>query len=192
MKKAKKLPKNIEHELSAIERFVDKAIPFLVIILAFLIILNFTRYAHSFEPWTTYADWIILAFFIVDLVFKWRHVRKLTKFIRLYWLDILAVFPFYLLMRAYSTIAELVLLGERISEAQQLTHETLLLRETRLLEELRLFEESEKVGKEAKFLPRIIRFIQRILRFIYGSLHIVKEHLLHISRKNKHKTIFSK
>jgi|SRR3989344_2048644 len=186
MKKYKKLPRNIEHELSSIERFVDAAIPYLVIVLAILIVLNFTNYAHSFEPWTTYADWLIVGFFVIDLVFKWRHVRKFTKFIKLYWLDILAVFPFYLLIRAYATIAEIIVLGERVSEAQQLTHETLLLRETRLLEEARIFEEGEKVGKETKLLSRIIRFIQRFLRFIYGSLHVVKDHLLHVSRKNKH------
>lgn len=183
----KKLPQNIEHELSVIEHFVDTAIPYLVIVLALLIVINLTGYAHFFEPWISYADWLIIGFFVIDLVFKWRHVRKFTKFIKLYWLDILAVFPFYLLIRAYATIAEIIALGERVSEAQQLTHETLLLRETRLLEEAKIFEEGEKLGKETKLLPRIIRFVQRILRFVYGSLHVIKDHLLHVSRKNKHR-----
>ena len=90
-----------ENKLAKIEHFVDRSIPFIVILLAIIIVLEFFVDAHSFEPWLIYADWVIIAFFIADLVFKWRHVRNLTKFIRLYWLDIIAVFPFYLIIRTY-------------------------------------------------------------------------------------------
>lgn len=189
---AKKTSK-ANHELEAIEIFIDKSIPYLVIIIAVMLILNFTINSEQFEPWFSYLDWAILAFFVADLVFKWRHVRKLTKFLRLYWIEILAVFPFYLIIRAYATIAELITVGERVSEAQQITHEALLLREAKILRETELLaEESGVVGKEVRLLPRIFRFFQRSLRFVWGSLHYVTEHLLHVSRKKRRKSIFSK
>lgn len=188
--KQKKYPSNIEKELASIEHIVDRVIPFLVILLALLIIADFTMDIHKFEPWVTYADWLIVSFFVADLIFKWRHVRKVTKFLKLYWLDILAVFPFYLIFRAYVTLAELVIAGERIKEAQQLAHEAVLLRETKLLKEAELFtkearlaREAELLGKEARTLPRMIRFAQRLIRFVWGSLHVTHGHLVHISRK---------
>lgn len=178
--------KKIERELSAIEHFVDKTIPFVVILLAILIIIDLFADIHSFEPWVTYADWLIVAFFVADLIFKWRHVKKLTKFIRLYWLDILAVFPFYLLFRTYFALAELLSVGERVKEAQSIAHEALLIREAKLLRETELItKETEFASKEAKLVPRMIRFVQRLLRFIWGSLNISHKHLVYTSKKQK-------
>ena len=173
----KRFPSNIERELSSVEQLVDRIIPFLVILLALLIVADITMDIHRFEPWVSYADWLVIGVFVADLIFKWRHVRKVTKFLRLYWLDIIAVFPFYLFFRAYVAIAELVVAGERIKEAQEIAHEALLLRETKLL------KESELVAKESRFVPRMIRFGQRLIRFVWGSLHVTHGHLVQASRK---------
>ncbi|MBI4141454.1 hypothetical protein HY484_00855 [Candidatus Woesearchaeota archaeon] len=188
--KQKKYPSNIKRELSSIEHIVDKTIPFLVVLLALLIIADFTMDIHKFEPWVSYADWLIVGFFVIDLSFKWRHVRKVTKFLKLYWLDILAVFPFYLIFRAYVAIADIIVAGERIKEAQQIAHEAVLLRETKLLKEAELFtketrlvREAELAAKEAKFVPRMIRFGQRLIRFVWGSLHVTHGHLVLASKK---------
>lgn len=188
----KKFPSNIERELSSVEHLVDKVIPFLVVLIALLIIADFTMDIHKFEPWVTYADWLIVGFFVADLIFKWRHVRKVTKFLKLYWLDILAVFPFYLLFRAYVAIAEIVVAGERIKEAQQIAHEAVLLRETKLLKEAEIFtkearlaREAELLGKEARFVPRMIRFGQRLIRFVWGTLHVTHGHLVQTSKKQR-------
>lgn len=188
----KKFPSNIERELRTVEHFVDRVIPFLVVLLGLLIVADVTMDIHRFEPWVSYADWLIVGFFATDLVFKWRHVRKVTKFLKLYWLDILAVFPFYLLFRAYVVIAELVVAGEKIKEAQQIAHEAILLRETKLLKEAEVFtkegrlaREAELIGKEARTLPRMLRFGQRLIRFVWGTLHVTHGHLVLASKKQK-------
>lgn len=182
------------HELEAIEHFVDKAIPYLVVILGVMLVLNFTTDVHKFDPWFTYLDWSIIAFFVADLIFKWRHVRKVKKFVRLYWLEIIAVFPFYLIIRAYATIAELLVVGERVQEFQQFTHEALLVREAKVLRETELLaKESQLLSREVSSVGRFARFVQRLIRFIWASLHYTTEHLLHVSRKNRrNKIIFSK
>lgn len=164
----------------------------LVVVLAIMIVLEFSTDTHQFEPWWGYLDLVIVGFFVLDLFFKWRHVRKVMKFVRLYWLEILAVFPFYLLIRAYTTLAEIIALGKGVSEAQEIAHEAVLLRETKILreteligKEARLAREAELVGKEARFVPRIVRFVQRLVRFVWGSLHLMKDHLLHVSRRQQ-------
>ncbi|MBI4140940.1 hypothetical protein HY485_03835 [Candidatus Woesearchaeota archaeon] len=186
----KKFPSNIKKEFASVEQLVDRVIPFLVILLALLILADMTMDIHRFEPWVSYADWLVIGVFVADLIFKWRHVRKVTKFLRLYWLDIIAVFPFYLFFRAYVAIAELVVAGERIKEAQEIAHEALLLRETKLLKEAEIFgkearlaREAELAAKDVRFVPRMIRLFQRLLRFVWGSLHVTHGHLVQASRK---------
>lgn len=192
---ASKHPKNIHDEFALVERFVDTIIPYLVVLLALLIILDFTTDIHQFEPWISYADWLIIGFFITDLVFKWFHVRKFTQFVKLYWLDILAVFPFYLVLRTYFFIAELVAFGERVSEAQQIAHEAVLLREAKIIKESEIFtkeskllREAELIAKEGSRASRLVRLAQRFVRFIYAGLHLTLYHTLTTSRKHQHES----
>ena len=134
---------------------------------------------HNYEPWLTVIDSVIIFFFVIDLVFKWIKTKNVRKFLRLYWLDIVAVFPFYLGFRAYTEIAGLFLIEEVAETGQKVAHEAVLLREARL-------------ARETRVAGRGIRTGQRILRFFRGRFYASHKALLAIHAKHKHKKSMSR
>lgn len=169
------------------EHFVDKIIPYLVVLLGLILVLEFTVDLHKYEIYIKYFDYVIVAFFLADLYFKWIKTKKIKTFVRLYWLDILAVFPFYLIFRTYLLFAELATSTE---QAQKFMHEAVLLREAKVIEPF--LKETEIAAKEASRLSRFERFIktvQRFVRFLKGRWFIARSELLkrHIELKKNEK-----
>ncbi len=158
--------------LEEIERVVDKSVPYILALLALLIILEFTHVAEAYHDIFIRIDYFIVAFFIIDLCFKWYHTRNVLKFIRLYWIDIIAVFPFYAIFRLYFAVTELFAAGESV---QKILHETVLLRETKLLREA---EYGAKFAKEARF----IRIFARGLRILRARWYVAHWHLHNVSK----------
>lgn len=165
----KKPIKEFKGFLGKLERFTDKSIPFWMIILTLIIILENPLWTlihlQDYEPIVEITESVMILFFIIDLIFKWFTVRHWNKFLRLYWIDIIAIFPFYLIARAWISITALVRLGEELGEGQKFLHEFILLRETELVKEARIVKES-KLLKELNPLIRSLRTIQRFIRFI--------------------------
>ena len=157
------------HLLHKFEWVVDAAMPYLLVILAGLLALEFLVDLKHYEPWVSVADYVIVSFFAVDLFFKWNHVRNAKMFVKLYWIDILAVFPFYLMFRIYGLLAGVLIGGEEIAVGQKIAHETVLLREAELGKELR-------IAKEARIV-RGLRFVQRIIRIIKARLHLTRRQM---------------
>jgi hypothetical protein len=151
------------------ERIIDKSVPLVLILLAVLIIAGLFIDLHHYEPWVAILDIFIVAFFVVDLIFKWTHTREVKKFLKLYWLDILAVFPFYLLFRVYLFTVEIAKVGE---EAQKVLHEAVLLKETK-------FARFAGMTKSSTNIARIRRFAQRMLRFARIETRILFGHFAH-------------
>lgn len=164
----------MKKELQRLERIVDVSIPWLVIVLAFVIVFDYFGYLDAYKTEVKVFDWLIVAFFLIDIAFKWHRTRKLGKFVRLYWLDIVAVFPFYLVFRAFIAASELLRLGE---ESQNVLHEAVLVRETKLLREERLLKEFE--------LGRGIRAVQRFIRFIAGRIYVSHWRMTKVSAKHR-------
>lgn len=162
--------KRKEHHLwHHFEWIVDVVVPYLLVLLAALLILEFLVDLQHYEPWVSIADYVIVSFFVLDLFFKWNHVRNLRTFVKLYWIDILAVFPFYLMFRLYGLLAGVLIGGEEIAVGQKIAHEAVLLREAEL-------------GKEAKLIGQVrlvngIRFVQRLFRIIKARLHIARKEM---------------
>ncbi len=154
---------------NAFEHFTNKIIPYLIILLAVVLLLGIFVDLEHYEPWVTSFDYLVVFFFVVDLIFKWIKVPYVKKFVRLYWLDILAVFPFYLLARAYVRISAIIEAGKEIAEVQKVAHEAVLLRETELLKEERILKEA-KLLRESKPVFRIIRVAQRGIRVMKGRI----------------------
>ncbi len=169
--------------LERMERWVDRSLPVVFLLLTVLLVAEFFVDIHDYEPYVTLADYLIVAVFVADLAFKWTHVRMLKPFVRLYWVDIIAVFPFYSIFRAYLFFFEILPLGE---EAQKLLHEAVLLRETRIVEEIRLIREAEFAAKEAGFAGRMIRFLQRSWRLIAIRWHEAHANLLRAHKRQRH------
>jgi hypothetical protein len=162
-----------------IEVIVDKAIPPCLILLLGVIVLDLGFHefveAHHLHPYILVADYFVIFVFVLDLIFKWQRTKHVPLFMRKYWLDILAVFPFFLLFRLFegSAGAFSFVLSESTQTAQQLLHEGLEVEKegARLLREGEKFtKEGSRVAREAeKFTklgrsPRFMRFLRPILR----------------------------
>lgn len=168
------------------EKAIDRSIPFFVIVLGLVLLVDLTHLVdlHAFEPWPTVFDALIVAVFVIDLVFKWTHVHDLLKFIKLYWIDIIAVFPFFLIFRAVTYVGEFFRAGE---EAQKILHEAVLLRETRLLREASFAQRAERIVKEARVGSRLLRAGPRFLRLIRARFYVTHEHLKRASKRHDRK-----
>jgi len=106
--------------LHKIERIVDKAIPYLLILLLFVIIGEIF-FASEIEPYSNYVsiiDGFIISVFILDLTFKYIRIRNFPKFFKSYWLEIIAVFPAFLVLRIMEEFAIIVNLEEFIGISQ--------------------------------------------------------------------------
>jgi len=164
--------KTLPDWLETIEKFVDRSIPFMGALLTFIIILEFTKYAEQYHDIILAADYLIIIFFVTDLIFKWYHTRKVSKFIKLYWIDIIAVFPFYLIFRMYIVTREIITVGE---QAQKFLHEAVLAREIKLFREVGTLPKIARQG-------RIIRLFARSLRILRARWYIVHWHLQKLSK----------
>ncbi len=171
--------------LRLLESITHELIPYLLIGLAFVIIVEnplWTLYnLHQFETTLVIFDGIVVFFFVTDLIFKWFKVKNATKFIKLYWIDLIAVFPFYLAFRLVSEVSQLFKLGSEVSEtAQKIAHESILIKETELLKEARNLEEvrllrESKIFREARPLIRFLRFFESKIKIVKGRLVLTHE-----------------
>ncbi len=162
----------------AVERFIDISIPFWLLGLALVIIASFFVHLENYEPWISIFDALVTVFFVADLCFKWYHVQNLKRFVRLYWIDILAVFPFYVVFRVWILVQSFAQAGE---SAQKIVHEAILLRESKLLEEAEFLKKADLALRESEGLTRALRFIERSLRLFGFRMHtahaaVLKQH----------------
>jgi len=158
--------------LEAVEQLVDRAVPYMLGLLAILIIVEFTHVAEQYHDFIVQIDYFIVSFFIIDLCFKWYHTREVLKFIKLYWIDIIAVFPFYTVFRVYAAASEAFAAGESV---QKFLHEAVLVRETKLLRET---EYAAKFAKEG----RLVRLFARGLRVLRARWYVAHWHLQKVSK----------
>lgn len=185
-KKKYKIIKKHNHPFPEVERAVDKAVPYLLILLAIVLILDnplWTLFSlEHYEAELLTFDTIVIIFLVADLVFKWWHVRNVKAFVRFYWLELIAVFPFYLFFRIYVFGAEILKAGE---EAQRIFHEALLAREAALLREARFIAEGEKVLREARPFIRGLRSFARFIRVIALRFRVAYHNLVKASLRHR-------
>ncbi len=172
------------------EHFTDHIIPVLVVLLAVVLVLEnpFWTLVHlsEYEPWIGIFDSVIVFFFVVDLVFKWFKTKNVRRFFKLYWIDIVAVFPFYLIFRAYSEAAAIFRAGEEIVESgQKVAHEAVLLREARMLREAEEVTREARIAQETRVVGRGIRGVQRFLRMMKGRLYASHRALVAIHEQHE-------
>ena len=171
--------------IQKIEEWIDTSIPYALFVLLILLVLEFTIDTTPYEKIILFTDEIIFVLFVTDLCFKYHHVNNTLHFIKLYWIEILAVFPFYLLIRAYTALLEL---SKGVEETQKVLHETMLIKEARSLEigrEARFAEEA-KILRESR-LFRVTRVIQRGFRLLYGRL-LLAHKVMHVKKVRKGNT----
>lgn len=161
-----KYKKRYEHTLrNKFEYIIDRMIPYILALLLVVIVLEFFfhEFALKYHLFIEFLHFFILTVFILDLVFKYLRIRTFKKFLRECWLDILAVFPFYLLFRIFEEVFVIARLAEETPRWQAVFH---FERET-----AEMYSELEKAGKMSRFerllgIRRVIRPLLRIPRFV--------------------------
>jgi len=110
--------------LHTVEVIVDKLIPFLLIILAAIIIVELTsdKLAEKYHTYIQIFDYFLITTFIIDLGFKYHRIRNIPQFIRECWLDIIAIFPFFIVFRFFEGLLGILGISEATVQAQKVLH----------------------------------------------------------------------
>ena len=145
-----------------LERFIDLAIKPALIALVILIALELLGLTEQYEPIPTIVDVVIIAIFVLDLWFKWKHTKNWKVFFKLHWLEVIAVMPFYLFARVALAFGEIV--GGRV--AVDALHALAEVRETRVIEEVR----TVRALRGVSIGTRIIRLIAARLRAVHHRM----------------------
>ncbi len=101
----KKRPKPKNH-IESIESAIDRTVPFALVFL-FASILSQFLYPEILEAYDSYLnalDNVIIILLVIDLLFKFRRAKSAGSFLRYYWLEIIAVIPFFFIMRAFQGV----------------------------------------------------------------------------------------
>ena len=103
--------------LKRLEHLTDRIIPYMLVVLAIILIAEFffKDIAFVYHNIITTADLIIIFSFSLDLAFKFNRVRKVKLFLKKYWLDIIAVFPFFLFFRLVEEVFVIFRLSPELS-----------------------------------------------------------------------------
>lgn len=137
-----------------VEHYNVKLIPYALIVLLVIIIIELFAEVENLQIILIIhlADYLVLAVFIVDLIFLALKSKNARFFFKHYWLDLLAVIPlglaFTLINRVYEVIAEI----ERIVVSQAILHETveaekIVSKETKVVQEAKLIVKSSRLAK---------------------------------------------
>ncbi len=180
-----------EHPLQELEYFIDKLVPFMIVALAIVIFLDNPLWSladlYKYESEILIFDSLIVLIFSLDLIFKWFHIRRTLPFLKHYWLEIIAVFPFYLGFRLFIFLREFAVAGE---ETQRILHEIAYTRETKVLREAAAVERAEAALREARPFTRALRSITRVIRIIAARVEMVHQNMLkatyHSRERRKH------
>ncbi|MFA5141841.1 MAG: ion transporter [Candidatus Woesearchaeota archaeon] len=137
--------------LRKLEHIVDKIIPPILVILLFIIIgdLFFYDQIHPYYHYIEIIDYFIISIFVIDLSFKYHRTKSLKYFLKQYWIDILAVFPFLWFFRITGEATDIIRIGE---SGQRILHET-----------VEVEKEASVIAKEARG-ARYLRFARPLAR----------------------------
>lgn len=156
-----------------VELAIDWLIPWCIFVLLGIIIseIFFYGFAERIHLIIVVLDYFVLSIFIFDLYFKYMRIRNIKNFVRECWLDILAVFPFFLLFRMVERFVVLAELSGDFKQFQLLFHEGLELEKSGaeiVKEGGKIIQEAEKLGKVSRVeqIIRIFKPIQRAPRLI--------------------------
>lgn len=156
-----------EKNLHWIEKFVEFCIPWLVLLLLLILLAEFAeeinifswqwlsslaQLAQNYETYILLLDRIIVTFFVIDLYFSFFKKATLWTFIKHYFLDIIAIFPFGLFIGAEAAA---------VQETQRALH---------------LVEETEKEAAKLPLAQRVwssvVRLSGRSARFVRPAAQI--------------------
>tara|TARA_Y100000310_G_scaffold343667_1_gene452368 strand:+ start:1254 stop:1919 length:666 start_codon:yes stop_codon:yes gene_type:complete len=151
-----------------VEYAIDWLIPWMILLLLIIIVIElfFHDFADTYHLYINILDYIVIGVFVGDLYFKYKRMKNIKKFLKSSWLDIIAVFPFFLIFRFVERFIILIELSKDLKQFQMLFHEGLELEKSgskMIQESTRIIQEAEKAGKVSR-VNKIIRFFRPIQR----------------------------
>lgn len=166
---------NIFHHL------VDFLIPVCLVLLIVVLVIEFffSKFAEHYSLLLGVADGFIVLVFFFDVVFKYQRASTIPNFLKESWLDIIAIFPFFLFFRVFEGIGIIKAAGEVVeigTSGQKVLHTgvevtkefgalELGAREFSTLEkEAKIAKEVEVIAKEGARSERLVRFLRPVLR----------------------------
>lgn len=93
---------------------VDFLIPVCLVLLIVVLVIEFffPAIAEHYSLWLGIADGFIVLVFFLDVVFKYQRALSIPNFLKESWLDIIAIFPFFLFFRVFEGIGVIRAAGE--------------------------------------------------------------------------------
>ena len=155
-----------------VEVFVDKIIPLLLLVLLGILVIEifFHELAVKYHLYIEIADYFIILGFILDLIFKYLRIKNIPKFLKSSWLEIIAIFPFFLVFRLFESAALFFSgAGETASSAQKAVHIGIGVEK----EVVEVIREGSKITEEVSKVSRAERFT-KFLRPIARSIRLLK------------------
>lgn len=160
---------------------VDFLIPVCLVLLIVVLVIEFffPVIAEHYKLGLGIADGFIVFVFFFDVVFKYQRASSIPNFLKESWLDIIAIFPFFLFFRVFEGIGLLKAAGEAAelgASGQKVLHTGVeVTKELGALElgvkEIGTIEKESKIAKEVEVIlkegarsERLTRFAKPILR----------------------------
>ena len=163
-----------------VEHYNAKLIMPAIVVLLFVIIVElfFKDLAHHYHTPILILDWMVIAVFVVDLIFLGIRARTTKYFFKHYWLDMLAIFPFAVAMAGLSKLMKIFSVSGKVAIGQAIVHEGLEARKgARAL---------ARAGKFTRFL-RIGARLTRVVTKTRLFSHFKAKH--HLAKRNLKKGI---
>lgn len=150
-----------------IEHYNAKLIPFALVLLLGIIIFELFLHIenHAVELGILIADYIVIAIFVVDLIFLAYKARTVKFFFKSYWLDILAVVPLVLVFTVVGRIYRAIAAAGKVTIGQAIFHEALEARKG-----ISVLGRSGRFAKYVKIVVRGIRIVTKS-RFFTKIIH---------------------
>ncbi len=178
---------------SLIEIIIDRLVPVAVLFLIPIIIIEFffEDIATKYHLILLILDYLIIAIFAIDLIFKYLRIRNFKNFIKTCWLDIIAIFPFFLIFRVLEPILIYAELPKEIRSFQLVFHEGLEFSKeaTKLTKEVETAGKVSRVKTVLKLFENIERTPKLVKALPFYEQPVGKHHLHEIQGKADYKKI---
>lgn len=104
-----------------VEAIVDRTIPYALILLLILVIgeIFFSDKLEHYSLFVSTIDGFIIGAFVFDLFFKYKHSKNIPAFLRKHWLQIIALFPAFLIVRLVEEFFVVTKLEDAIKFSQE-------------------------------------------------------------------------
>jgi len=169
-----------------VEHFNSKLIPIALVLLLFVIIYELFVHLENqvLNLIFSLMDYLVILIFVVDIIFLAVRSKNVKFFLKHYWLDILAIFPFSLFFSLAEKFYKAAIASKEIIVSQALAHETIEVRKG-ILE----LSKTERLSRYFKIAARSLRVVTKS-RFFRKFKH--SRNNLNDNKKTKSKNLKKK